>query len=253
MTDPRAFARITPEAYASATQLGVDQALSLAQVARGGAFATDRAEAGAFTFAQTLGQWHRLAGDAASGSSAASAQSYGFLGGVGYGDRGWMIGAFAGYLNGRQQIDALGARTRADGTVAGLHARYTAPAGWGFSGSLLYDGGEARTDRALPGTVAASARYGLHSWISDVSLHHTLAEGGDWTLRSAPRRHGRPHHARRCERGRGEPLRAPGRARAPRRRLRRRRAHAGARRHLGCPLPAARRARAAPPGRGAPR
>ncbi|MBB3349644.1 autotransporter domain-containing protein [Sphingomonas sp. BK069] len=182
-TDARAFARLTPEAYASATQLGVDQALSLAQVARGGAFATDRAEAGAFTFAQTVGQWHRLAGDAASGSSAARAQSYGFLGGLGYGDRGWMVGAFAGYLNGRQQIGALGARTRADGVVAGVHARYTAPAGWGFSGSLLYDGGEARTDRALPGTVAASARYGLHSWVSDVSLHHTLAVGGDWTLR----------------------------------------------------------------------
>lgn len=182
-TDARAFARLTPEAYASATQLGVDQALSLAQVARGGAFATDRAEAGAFTFAQTVGQWHRLAGDAASGSSAARAQSYGFLGGLGYGDRGWMVGAFAGYLNGRQQIGALGARTRADGVVAGVHARYTAPAGWGFSGSLLYDGGEARTDRALPGTVAASARYGLHSWVGDASLHHTLAVGGDWTLR----------------------------------------------------------------------
>ncbi|MBW6526741.1 hypothetical protein KZ813_07820 [Sphingomonas sp. RHCKR7] len=182
-TDARAFARLTPEAYASATQLGVDQALSLAQVARGGAFATDHAEAGAFTFAQTVGQWHRLAADSASGSSAASAQSYGFLGGVGYGDRGWMVGVFAGYLNGRQQIGALGTRTRADGAVAGLHARYTAPAGWGFSGSLLYDGGEARTDRALPGTVAASARYGLHSWVSDVSLHHTQAVGGDWTLR----------------------------------------------------------------------
>ncbi|MBW6532568.1 hypothetical protein KZ820_17640 [Sphingomonas sp. RRHST34] len=182
-TDARAFARLTPESYASATQLGVDQALSLAQVARGGAFATDRAEAGAFTFAQTVGQWHRLAGDTASGSSAARAQSYGFLGGLGYGDRGWMVGAFAGYLNGRQQIGALGARTRADGVVAGVHARYTAPAGWGFSGSLLYDGGEARTDRALPGTVAASARYGLHSWVGDASLHQTLAVGGDWTLR----------------------------------------------------------------------
>lgn len=182
-TDARAFARLTPEAYASATQLGVDQALALAQVARGGAFATDRAEAGAFTFAQTVGQWHRLAGDAASGSGAARAQSYGFLGGLGYGDRGWMVGAFAGYLNGRQQIGALGAHTRADGVVAGVHARYAAPAGWGFSGSLLYDGGAARTDRALPGTVAASARYGLHSWVGDVSLHHTLAVGGDWTLR----------------------------------------------------------------------
>ncbi|WP_132910877.1 autotransporter outer membrane beta-barrel domain-containing protein [Sphingomonas sp. BK235] len=182
-SDARAFARLTPEAYASATQLGVDQALSLAQVARGAAFATDRTDAGAFTFAQTIGQWHRLGGDAARGTSAARAHGYGFLGGIGYGDRGWMVGAFAGYLNGRQQIDSLGARTRADGAVAGLHARYAAPAGWGFSGSLLYDGGDARTDRTLPGTVAARARYGLHSWVSDVAVHHALAVGNDWTLR----------------------------------------------------------------------
>ncbi|MGO4862834.1 hypothetical protein ACTP2L_04475, partial [Campylobacter jejuni] len=70
-----------------------------------------------------------------------------FLGGVGYGDRSWMIGAFAGYLNGRQQIGALGARTRADGVVAGIHGRYGADSGWGFSASLLYDGGTADTVR----------------------------------------------------------------------------------------------------------
>jgi hypothetical protein len=182
-SNARGFAQLTPEAYASATQLGIDHALSLAQVARDNAFATDREDAGAFTFAQTVGQWHTLQGDAAQGSNAARAQSYGFLGGVGYGDRGWMVGAFGGYLNGRQQIGALGARTRADGVVAGVHGRYGADAGWGFSASLLYDGGKARTDRALPGTVAASGRYDLHSWVSDVAASYGIETGEGWSLR----------------------------------------------------------------------
>ncbi len=183
-SNARGFAQLTPEAYASATQLGIDHALSLAQVARGNAFATDRDDAGAFTFAQTIGQWHTLQGDAAQGSNAARAQSYGFLGGVGYGDRGWMVGAFGGYLNGRQQIGALGARTRADGVVAGVHGRYGADSGWGFSASLLYDGGKARTDRALPGTVAAATgRYDLHSWVSDIAASYGIETGEGWSLR----------------------------------------------------------------------
>ncbi len=182
-SNARGFAQLTPEAYASATQLGIDHALSLAQVARSNALATDRDDAGAFTFAQTIGQWHTLQGDAAQGSNAARAQSYGFLGGVGYGDRGWMVGAFGGYLNGRQQIGALGARTRADGVVAGVHGRYGADSGWGFSASLLYDGGKARTDRALPGTVAASGRYDLHSWVSDIAASYGIETGEGWSLR----------------------------------------------------------------------
>lgn len=181
-SNPRAFAQLTPEPYASATQLGVDHALTLSQAARGTAFGTDREDAGLFTFAQTVGQWHALQGDASQGSAAARAQSYGFLSGLGFGDRGWSVGAFAGYLNGRQQVGALGARTRADGVVAGVHGRYTADGGWGFSASVLYDGSDARTDRALPGTRGASARYGLHSWVSDLSAHYALDVAEGWTM-----------------------------------------------------------------------
>ena len=57
-------------------------------------------------------------------------------------------GAFGGYLNTRQSIDALGAATRNDGFVAGAHARYAAN-GLGVTASVLYDGGEADTVRTL--------------------------------------------------------------------------------------------------------
>ena len=182
-SNPRAFAQLTPEPYANATQLALDHALTLTQAARSPAFATLREEAGLFTFGQTVGQWHTLRGDAAQGSATARTQSYGFLGGLGYGDREWSVGAFAGYLNGRQQIGALGARTQADGIVAGVHGRYGADAGWGFSASLLYDGGEAYTDRALPGAGGATARYNLHSWVGDLAAYYGLEVGNGWSLR----------------------------------------------------------------------
>lgn len=183
-SNARAFAQLTPEPYASATQLGVDNALTLAGVARSEAFATGREDPGLFTFAQTVGQWHRLGRDADEGTASARAQSYGFLGGIGFGDRNWMVGGFGGYLNSRQQIDALGARTKSDGFVAGVHGRYAADGGFGFSASLLYDGGAARTERALPGAVRrAIGRYDLNSWVADVTVSYALEMGGEWALK----------------------------------------------------------------------
>jgi hypothetical protein len=181
-SNPRGFAQVTPEAYASAAQIGVDNALGLVQAARGPAFATTREDAGVFTFAQTLGQWHTLGADMGQGTSAAQTRGYGFLGGVGYGDRQWMIGAFGGWLDTRQQVAPLAASTRADGVVAGVHGRYSMPNGFGFGASIVYDGAQARTTRALPGTASAFGRYDLHSWTSDLSVHYAaeLAEG--WSL-----------------------------------------------------------------------
>jgi len=181
-SNPRGFAQITPEAYASAAQIGVDNALGLVQAARGPAFATTREDAGVFTFAQTLGQWHTLGADMGQGTSAAQTRGYGFLGGVGYGDRQWMIGAFGGWLDTRQSIAPLAASTKADGVVAGVHGRYSMPNGFGFGASIVYDGAQARTTRALPGTASAFGRYDLHSWTSDLSVHYAaeLAEG--WSL-----------------------------------------------------------------------
>ena len=181
-SNPRGFAQITPEAYASASQIGVDNALGLVQAARGPAFTTTREDASVFTFGQTLGQWHRLGADMGEGTSAAQTRGYGFLGGVGYGDRQWMIGAFGGWLDTRQSIAPLAASTRADGVVAGVHGRYSMPNGFGFGASIVYDGAQARTTRALPGTASAFGRYDLHSWTSDLSVHYTaeLAEG--WSL-----------------------------------------------------------------------
>ncbi|MBG6121015.1 uncharacterized protein with beta-barrel porin domain [Sphingobium sp. JAI105] len=181
-SNPAAFTRLTPEPYASATQLGVDQALTLADAARGPGFAfTDSDDVHAFTFGQVLGQWHRLAGDSDAGTSSARTRGYGLLGGVGIGNRDWAVGAFAGYLDSHQWIDALGASTKTDGFVAGVHGRYAA-GGLRLTASVLYDGGDAQTDRALPNGSSASGRYGLHSWVGDLSVGYAFPTMGDWAV-----------------------------------------------------------------------
>ena len=180
-SNPQAFARLTPEAYASATQIGVENALALTDIARGPGFAANRSEAGGFTFGQAIGSWYRLAADRSEGVSRAATNSYGFVGGVGYGDSAWSVGAFTGFVNSRQRIDALAARTGVDGWVAGVHGRY-ATGKLGFGASLAYHGGKADTDRALPASTASRAGYDLTSVVGDLSAHYTI-DMGDWALR----------------------------------------------------------------------
>jgi outer membrane autotransporter protein len=106
---------------------------------------------------------------------------YGFLGGIGYGDATWSVGAFGGYLNNRQTIGALAARTKADGAVAGVQGRMRTASGFGLNAAIIYDGSQATTSRVLP-VGAASGRYNLHSWISDLQASYEVGLPGDWAV-----------------------------------------------------------------------
>jgi len=122
-----------------------------------------------------------IALDRDAGTAKAHRSGYGFFGGIGIGNHDWSVGAFAGYIDSRQRITALGALIGADGVVAGVHGRYAA-SNIRIGASTLYDGGDARTTRTLPGASSATGRYGLHSWASDVSVGYALAMADDWTL-----------------------------------------------------------------------
>ena len=182
-SNPKAFARLTPEPYASATQIGVDNALMLAGAARGPSFATSGEEVHAYTFATVIGGWNRLGDDAARGVSAPDSRSYGFLGGIGVGDKRWNAGAFGGYLNNRQSIDTLDAATRAEGFVAGVQARFAADNGFGVNAAIFYTGSKARTGRSLAGGFDARGRYDLDSWVTDVSVSYGVDVMSDWAVR----------------------------------------------------------------------
>ncbi len=181
-TNGAAFARLNPEAYASATQISIENGLTLAKAARSGTAATSRDEAGIFTFAQGLGNWRPLDGSAAQGTSRARTDSYGLLGGIGFGSAEASIGGFVGYLDSHQRIAALGARTESDGIVAGLLG-HAAVAGFDLSALLAYDGGKADTRRALPGELTAAGRYQLRGWVSDTSIGYVMPLGTGWSLK----------------------------------------------------------------------
>ncbi|WP_313534435.1 autotransporter outer membrane beta-barrel domain-containing protein [Sphingomonas sp.] len=178
----QAFARLTPQAYAAAVQTQVDDALALVSATRGPGFAASGETPHAFTFGAMLGQWHRLRDDAGQGSVAARSRTYGLLGGIGIGDAAWSVGAFGGYLNDHQYLDALGAHTRANGAVGGIQARARTVGGIGLAGSVSYITTVATTTRTLP-VGTASGRYDLHSWVFDGSLVREFAVTNDWAVR----------------------------------------------------------------------
>ncbi|MGE4430978.1 MAG: autotransporter domain-containing protein [Sphingobium sp.] len=177
-----AFGLLHPEAYASATQLGVDHGLSLAKAARTGAMASGRSEAGLFTFAQGLGDWRTLKGNGRTGVSRASNHSHGMIGGIGYGAQTGSVGAFVGYIDSRQKIDHLRARTEADGVVAGISGHVEAN-GFDLNALIAYDWSNARTKRTVPGTVTVSSKYDLGSLVLDASAGYSLPVSAGWAVR----------------------------------------------------------------------
>lgn len=179
-SDQAAFARLTPEAYASATQIAVEQGLELANIGRSDAFAARTNGPGAYTFASALGSTRTLE-SGTQGASKARTNGYGFLGGIGWGGEAWSLGAFVGYLDSRQTLATLGARTELDAVVAGIHGRWS-EGGLGIKATVAYHGGNATTHRALPGG-SARGDYDLTGWIADISLDYAAPLGPDWTVR----------------------------------------------------------------------
>ncbi len=180
-TNDAALALITPEAYASATQIGTENGLILTGAMRSANVQPMRKDSGLFAFMQGIGNWRALQGDPARGTSRASTGSGGLLGGIGYGSQGAWLSGFVGYLNGRQTITALGARTSSDGLVAGISGHYSL-GGFAASATLAFDAGKAKTNRVVPGSGAVSSRYGLHSTALDVTLGYTFPLSEVWSV-----------------------------------------------------------------------
>lgn len=182
-SDAAAFVRITPQAYAATRQISIENGLTLADAARGQAFAPVRETPGLFSFASALGGTRTLEGDPTGGVARTTTNGYGFLAGIGFGDTRWSVGAFGGYMNSRQTLADLGARTNADGVVAGVHGRVRYR-GVGLKATIAYDGARADTRRVLS-VGSADGRYDLRGWTADASIDTQLRLSGGWSLRPA--------------------------------------------------------------------
>lgn len=175
-----ALARLTPQAYASAAQLATEDGLSVIDAAREQSrFAPQTA--GLFGFGQAIAGRRDLDGDAGAGVAGAKIDGAGVISGVGYGVKSAWAGAFVGYLNGRQRIGVLDARTDLDSFVVGVmgSAEYR---GLTLGASVAHDRADADTRRAAPGGLA-SGDYKLKSWFADVNLSYPVAVGDDWAVR----------------------------------------------------------------------
>lgn len=177
-SNPAAFARLTAEPYASATQMGVENSLTLANATRSIARLSGDDAPRTFSIGQYLGGLGRIAADRA-GLSASRSRSNGLLGGLGIGTDRWSIAGFGGYLDSRQTLRQLGSQTDADGWFAGVGGSYAMGA-LRFDATLAYHQLDADTDRLTPDGGKAHGRFRLKSWVGDLSLSYEAVLGSDW-------------------------------------------------------------------------
>ncbi|WP_303758639.1 autotransporter outer membrane beta-barrel domain-containing protein [Sphingobium yanoikuyae] len=181
-SNPAAFARLTAEPYAAATQMGVENGLAIANATRSIARLSADETPRAFSIGQYLGGLGRIAADDQAGLSASRSRSYGLLGGLGIGTDRWSIAGFGGYLDSRQTLRQLGSQTDADGWLAGIAGSYALGA-LRFDATLAYHQLDADTDRLTPDGSKAHGRFRLKNWIGDLSLSYEAALGSDWAAR----------------------------------------------------------------------
>lgn len=172
-----AFLLLTPEPYASATQLGVETGLSLAKASRSGLVQVAADKAQLFGFGIGSGAWRTLAADATLGTSRARNHETGGIGGIGFGTSAASVGGFVGYVDGRQRIAALGAQTDVDGMLAGV-AGHIGAGGFTLDALAGYHWGKAETQRAVPAGGTASGAYTLRSLVLDAHAGYAIALGG---------------------------------------------------------------------------
>ncbi len=177
--DPATFSRISGEAYASASQLGIENGLSLARAMRMPFVATGGE--GLFAFGQALGSWRTLDANDTAGTARATSRSGGLLAGIGLRRGNSAIGGFVGYIDGSQSIGALGSRTSADGVVAGLSGQFT-DNGFVLGAGIAYDWSKATTWRDLPGGGSANAGHRLRGLVADLSAGYRVALGQGWVV-----------------------------------------------------------------------
>jgi hypothetical protein len=180
-SDPRALARVTPQAYASAAQLALEDGLTIVDASRAQARFAPEAP-GLFGFGQAIASRRTLDGDAGLGVAKGKIDTNGGLAGVGYGvDSAWA-GVFVGYLNGRQRIRDLDARTETDSFAIGVQGQVRLGA-FQLGAMAAHDGADVDTRRAAPGGTTATGDYKLKSWIADVNLSYRAQLNADWAVR----------------------------------------------------------------------
>jgi fibronectin-binding autotransporter adhesin len=180
-SNPAALSKLPPQAYASASQIGVEDGLAVIDATREQArFAPETL--GLFGFGQALTTRRTLDGDADGGVFKGKMVRTGGFSGVGYGTKDGWVGAFVGYLDGSQRIVDLDVRTNAKSYVFGVQAQANLQA-FDLGLTVAHDQADAQTRRTLAGGVTAGGDYKIKSWIGDIHLAYTAVLNADWQVR----------------------------------------------------------------------
>ncbi len=174
------LATLNPEPYADAAQMGLENGLSIARALRGVTITGRSEDSGLFVFGQGYGSWRDFDGDER-GVSAADVNSYGFLGGLGYGNDTFNASLFVGRSDTRQRISAIGARNGADGLFFGGRMHLSLDA-FTAGASIVFDRAEGDTARAPAVGGAALGHYKLHGTTADAWVGYGAILGGGWKI-----------------------------------------------------------------------
>jgi outer membrane autotransporter protein len=177
-----AVATLHPEAYAAASQIGIDNGLAISSALRSTQRAGEGAHRGLFTLGQGLGGWQTMRGNAAAGTANARDNTGGFLGGIGYQAGKLAFAAFAGRLYANQTLPTRAASTRANGTFVGGMVSF-ANRGLDLGGSVTWDDSSATTRRTLFDASTVTGDYALHTLTLDAHGGYGFALGrGGWRI-----------------------------------------------------------------------
>ncbi|MBB3957142.1 autotransporter outer membrane beta-barrel domain-containing protein [Novosphingobium sediminicola] len=177
-----AFARVTPEPYADALQIGAETALSLAATSRTLGLGEDRGPHHFFSFGQTLGSLRQFAGNDYQGINRATINGYGVLGGVGLAGEGYALSTYVGWVDQSQSVAAIGASTNAHGAVAGFALRFSDRATT-VTLAANFDAARAVSRRNVPDAGQVTASYDLPTVSFDGSISHAFSLSQSWLLR----------------------------------------------------------------------
>lgn len=171
-----------PEAYAVASQIGIDNGLAISSALRASQRTGDARKSRFFMLGQGLGSWQNLRGNSGQGTSNVRQNSGGLLGGIGYQAGPVAVAAVVGRIYANQSLPALGARTKADGTFVGASVSFER-GGLDLGGSVVWDGSSATTHRSLFDRTETTGHYDLHSLTFDAHGGYGFALGkGGWRL-----------------------------------------------------------------------
>lgn len=174
-----ALARLGPQPYAAAVQLGTTRALLLADALRGEGMVARSTRPHLFAFGQFLGDWEKLHGGGGVGIAPTRSYSHGGFGGLGLAGPSWSLGAFVGSLDSTQSLADLGASNGARGTFGGVQGQLDLT-GARIAATLIYDGARGSTTRPLADGATGMASYGMHGWSFSLAGSAPVPLAGGW-------------------------------------------------------------------------